>query len=165
MLLSRQAIITLVTIGAVAAVLVVWGVLSSRAVHRQAAIVASATAPQPVLRPTIDLIGTASIALQACTLPSPPAAPDGATASLNQMLAARNEFQAYDAATNAYLSCVDATVERVAKQSASVAAKADLDSLHMFGVRAHNTAIDQEQAYVDQFNVQVRSYKAKHPSF
>ena len=58
MLLSRQAIITLVTIGAVAAVLVVWGVLSSRAVHRQAAIVASATAPQPVLRPTIDMSAT-----------------------------------------------------------------------------------------------------------
>jgi hypothetical protein len=35
--------------------------------------------------------------------------------------------------------------------------------LQLFGVHAHNTAIDQEQGYVDQFNVQLRAYKAKHP--
>jgi hypothetical protein len=28
---------------------------------------------------------------------------------------------------------------------------------------AHNTAIDQEKAVADQFNAQIRAYKAKHP--
>ena len=70
---------------------------------------------------------------------------------------------AYDAATNAYVKCVDAAVEHIAQQSSGTAAPSDLQALKVFGVRAHNTAIDQEQAVVDQFNGQVRTYKAKHP--
>ena len=79
------------------------------------------------------------------------------------MQAADAAFRAYDAATNSYTKCVDATVGRVAQQFAGVAQAPDLAALNVFGTRAHNVAIDEEQTAVDQFNGQLRIYKAKHP--
>jgi len=107
-------------------------------------------------------MGTATSALQACVRTTAPSVPDGATASLKQMEAASIAFRAYDAATNSFIKCVDSTVDHVAKQFAGVAAESDLQSLKTFGVSIHNTAVDQEQAVVDKFNSQIRTYKAKH---
>ena len=109
-----------------------------------------------------EIVRNASAALQACPAATAPAVPDGATASLTEMEAADAAFRAYDAATNSYTKCVDAAVGRVAKQFAGVAEAQDLDALTLFGTRAHNVAIEQEQAAVDQFNGQLRIYKAKH---
>lgn len=110
----------------------------------------------------IDLVRNASLELQACPLATAPTVPDGATASLAQMESADAAFRVYDAATNSYTKCVDAAVGRVAKQFAGVAQAPDLQALTLFGTRAHNAAIDREQAAVDQFNGQLRVYKAKH---
>jgi hypothetical protein len=59
--------------------------------------------------------------------------------------------------------CVDSAIDRIAKQFANVASQDDQKSLQSFGERAHDTAIDQEQAVADQLNSQIRTYKAKHP--
>jgi hypothetical protein len=132
--------------------------LGARAQQNKAAAVAAL----PTAKAPVDLVQAASFALQSCPTAVAPAVPDGASASLDQMKTAQSGFQAYDAATNAYVKCVDAAVDRIAQQSGT-AAPSDLEALRIFGVRAHNTAIDQEQAVVDQFNGQVRTYKAKHP--
>jgi hypothetical protein len=127
--------------------------------------VAAAVAPPPrVVAPSVDLIGAASTELAGCPLSTAPAVPDGATATLAQMTAARAAFQAYDAATLAYVKCVDSAVERVTRRFRSAVSDAQLQSLDTFGRSAHNTAVDQEQAVADQFNQQVRTYKAKHPA-
>ncbi|MGB6604029.1 MAG: hypothetical protein WA747_12810 [Steroidobacteraceae bacterium] len=109
-----------------------------------------------------ELVRNASVALQACPRATAPTVPDGATASLPDMEAADAAFHAYDAATNSYTRCVDAAVARVAKQFAGVAEAPDLEALTLYGTRAHNAAVDREQAAVDQFNGQLRVYKAKH---
>jgi len=111
----------------------------------------------------VDLMHSASAELSACAVPAPPAVPDAAHATLAQMTEARAAFQAYDAATNAYAKCVDAAVERVVAQQGGGASAADLERLRTFATSAHNVAIAQEQAVADQFNTQVRAYKAKHP--
>jgi hypothetical protein len=162
MALSRKTITVAVVLGALIVAGVAWVLVSPPAISRHTVSTAAPPSDTP-LPPSVDLVGKASIAMQACTLPSPPASPDGNSATLNQMLAARNDFQAYDAANNVYLSCIDAAIKRVADDSAKVASKSDQDSLQRFGARAHNTAVDQEQGYVDQFNVQLRTYKTKHP--
>jgi len=110
-----------------------------------------------------DLVGVAGTALEACPLPTAPSVPDSTRASLDDMKAARAAFAAYDAATNAYAQCVDSAIARTARQYAGVASESDLRSLNEFGARAHNAAIDQEKAIVDQFNAQVRDYQKKHP--
>ena len=77
--------------------------------------------------------------------------------------AAHTAFQAYDTATNNYTHCVDAAVERIVAQYKGTASPADIQSLEAFGNKAHDTAIDQEQAIGDQFNAQIRTFKARHP--
>ena len=123
-------------------------------------------APVATASPTeapLDLVDAASSALQDCARATAPSVPDGATASREQMTAARSDFQAYDQATNSYVQCVDAAIERVARQYAGVDSPAELKSLQAFGRGAHDTAIDQEQAVADQLNAQIRTYRAKHP--
>ena len=144
------------------AALIVWAVASYSGSQRQPPpAVAATSAPLPPS--TVDLVGAASSAVAACPLATAPSVPDGATASLKDMTTAHTAFQAFDAATNSYLHCVDSAIDSIAKQFAAVASQDDLHSLQAFGARAHDTAIDQEQAVADQFNSQVRSYKAKHP--
>jgi hypothetical protein len=144
------------------AALIIWAAVSYMGSQPQPQPQLAAAPPAP-LPPTIDLIGSASAAVADCPVATPPSVPDGATASLKQMTAARTAFQAYDGATNSYVHCVDSAIDRIAKQFAKEASQDDLHSLQTFGERAHNTAIDQEQSVADQFNSQVRAYKAKHP--
>lgn len=110
-----------------------------------------------------ELVGIAATALEACPLPTAPPVPHSAQTSREQMEAARSAFAAYDAATNAYMQCVDATIARTSQRFAGVASEPDLQALNTFGARAHNGAIEQEKAVVDQFNTEVRAYNAKHP--
>jgi hypothetical protein len=123
---------------------------------------AAAAAPAPG-NSQIDAVALASSQLAACPLATAPTVPDGATASLEQMNAARAAFQGYDAATNAYLRCVDSAIERLAGELRGKAAPTELQRLDVFGASAHNTAIDQEQALADRLNVQIRLFKARHP--
>jgi hypothetical protein len=109
-----------------------------------------------------ELVRAASTALEACSVPNVPAVPNGSTASLEEMEATSTAFKAYDAATREYTQCVDSAVDRIAKQSAALASAEDLQALNTFGARAHNVALDKEQANVDQFNEQLRDYKARH---
>jgi hypothetical protein len=163
---TRTAVARLarLAIGVIGITLTVWVLASYLGVHAHPVSVPAAASPPPVPASPVDLIDRASSALQDCVLANAPPVPDGSTASLTQMAAARSAFQAYDAATNSYVRCVDSTVEHIAKQFEGVASEADLQSLKTFGVSMHNTAVDQEQALADKFNSQIRTYKAKHVS-
>lgn len=159
---TRPGAVARVAVAGGGIALMLWALVSYLAAHTQAAASTVARAP-PVTVSARDLVGTAATALEACPVPTAPPVPDSAHVSLNDMKAARAAFEAYDAATNAYTQCVDTTIARTTKQFAGVASESDLQALSLFGARAHNAAIDQEKAVVDQFNVQVRAYTAKHP--
>lgn len=111
---------------------------------------------------TVDLAQSINAAILACPPTTEPPMPDGARASREQMVEATSAFKAYDTATVAYTHCVDAAVERLAGQYAGVASAADIQNLKAFGISAHNTAVDQEQALADRLNEQVRIFKGKH---
>jgi len=121
----------------------------------------AAAAQHPGMPP--DLLRLATSELGACSLPSPPVLPDATTATGPQMAAARQAFETYDAATNAYAKCVDAVIARITREQQNSASADDLKRLAVFGTTAHNVAIDQEQAVANQFNSQIRAYKARHP--
>ena len=149
------------------AVLLIWGAMAQlRSAARPAeahAVVAVPPATPAIPAATApDLVHAASAALNACALMDAPSAPDGATASTAQMAAARGAFQRYDTATNAYVECVDSTIERIARQFAGAASQENVQTLRRFGVAAHNAAIDHEQAAADRLNLQVRAYNARH---
>ncbi len=161
---SARGKLARILLGAAGIALLAWALASGMAGHAQpAAQAVPAVAPRVAPPTSADLVQAASGALTACTLADAPPTPDGASASREQMGTARSAFQAYDAATTAYTQCVDSAVERIAQQFTGRATEADLQVLRNFGARAHNVAIDQEQAAADQLNTQVRAYKAKHP--
>jgi len=117
-----------------------------------------ATPPSPPAKPDNPLL-VATAAIEKCPLGSAPTIPDAATATREQMLAARAAFQTYDAATKAYAKCVDDAIEQVGKQFPDATT-----ALQEFATTAHNTAINQEQAVANDLNAQLRAYKAKHPT-
>jgi hypothetical protein len=124
---------------------------------------APADAKTDTTGPQIDAVALASAQLAACPLATAPPVPEGSTASREQMSAARIAFQNYDAATNAYAKCVDSAVQRLAGELKGKASAEELQRLEQFGMSAHNTAIDQEQALADRLNSQIRAFKARHP--
>jgi hypothetical protein len=105
----------------------------------------------------------ADSAFAACVVPAEPTAvPDGATASLEQMRAARADIAAFDAATNTYLACVDSAAGQVAQQRQGTAAAAGLPLVKSLGIKLHNEAVERDQVLADRMNRQIRIYKAAH---
>jgi hypothetical protein len=163
-----RAVALRTVLGIAGIALVAWGVLPY--LSRPQPLVSVNPPPAPVQAapspPAPPLPGApaqaATEALEDCSLPNPPSVPDGAKVSKAQMVAAHTAFQAYDAATNNYTHCVDAVVEKITAQFPRASAQ-DLQTVKVLGIGAHNTAIDQEQALADQFNAQIKAFKAKHP--
>jgi hypothetical protein len=159
---TRVVAVARAVLGAAGAGLIAWILAVRLATPIEPAPARLPASPSPDAR-RLDLIGPASSALADCPVATAPTLPDGATATLKQMTTARAAFSAYDAATNNYTRCVDEMVARVARQATGSASQADLQALSAFAASAHNTAVDQEQTFANQFNGQVRAYNAKHP--
>lgn len=150
-------------VGVIGAALIAWVLPSYLGSNTPPAHQPAVASALPVISsPPVDLVRAVGSELSGCAVATAPSVPDGASASLAQMAESRRAFEAYDAATNAYVKCVDATVDRVAKQQRGAASESDLKRLKTFGAAAHNVTIGQEQALADQFNTQIRTYKAKH---
>jgi hypothetical protein len=98
-----------------------------------------------------------------CPYPPPPEkVPDGNTASLDDMVAAKKAVTAYDAAIASYLDCIKQEhQDAVAKAGDKLTDKQKQDLDHMETSR-HNAAVVQLQSVADRVNEQIRVYKAKN---
>jgi len=97
-----------------------------------------------------------------CTYPAAPdKLPDGATATLQDMLAGQKAVADYNKSVNDYVACIDKELEdAIAKAGDKIKPeqKADMQRVE---TQKHNAAIDQLQSVADRFNEQVKVYKAK----
>ncbi len=90
--------------------------------------------------------------------------PDGATATLEQMLAARKAVNEYNAAVEAFNSCLNL------EQDAAIAARGknitdeERKQIDREYAERSNTEVTRLQAVADQLNAQIKAYKAAHPS-
>lgn len=115
---------------------------------------------------TIAGAGMAPLAHADCTYPkSPDAAPDGNTATLEEMIAAKKGFDAYNGDMNKYLDCIKLEMDAAvpadpAKLSADEKKKADEQQKMM--VQKNNAAVDELSAVVARFNEQLKVFKAKN---
>lgn len=111
---------------------------------------------------TLAFAGSA-LADEACTRPTAPAPLDGASATMEQVLAAKNEVAAFMTASDTFQSCVISDLE--AKRAAAKAAKTKMDKAV---IQAANAQIDENQkdkvAAGAAYNAAVRAFKAAHPS-
>jgi hypothetical protein len=105
---------------------------------------------------------TAGPAYADCPYPAAPAKiPDGATATMEEMIAGQKAVKEYDTAINQYVACIDKELqESVAKAGDKLKPeqKADMEKVE---AQKHNAAIDQEQSVADRFNEQVKAFKAR----
>lgn len=110
-----------------------------------------------------DVVFSADTAFVDCAVPVEPAGiPDGATATIEQMRTAHAGVAAYDAATTAYVSCVDSAASRFAQQYRDVASKPNLQAVGTLAVTMHNAAVEKDRALADRLNRQIRVFKARH---
>jgi len=109
-------------------------------------------------------LGSAAHSQATCTYPTAPAAaPDGATATKDEMVAASKDFKRYNADMNAYLDCLKlemdaATPKDPKKLTPDEKKKADEQQKVL--VAKNNAAVDELQANVGKFNDQLKAYKA-----
>jgi len=105
---------------------------------------------------------SASAAYADCPYPAAPdKLPDGASATLQDMLAGQKAVGEYNKAVNDYVACIDKEVEdAIAKAGDKIKPeqKADMQRVE---TQKHNAAIDQLQSIADRFNEQVKVFKAR----
>ncbi|HWZ61662.1 MAG TPA: hypothetical protein VNX02_01475 [Steroidobacteraceae bacterium] len=97
-----------------------------------------------------------------CPYPSPPdKLPDGATATMQDMLAGQKAVGDYNKAINDYVACIDkAVADSISSAGDKLKPEQKADMQRVANAK-HNAAIDQLQGVADRFNEQVKVFKAK----
>lgn len=96
----------------------------------------------------------------ACDYPARPAIPDGASASKDELLAAKASVQKYMEAVDAYLICIE-TAEKDAIAEMDNPTEEELQRRDAM-LNSRFDAANEEKALVgEQFNQQIRAYNAK----
>ena len=97
-----------------------------------------------------------------CPYPQAPAKlPDGATATLEEMLAGQKAVQEYSKAINDYNACIDKALDDQIAQAGDKLKPEQKADMQRVEAQKHNAAVDQLQSIADRFNEQVKIFKAK----
>jgi hypothetical protein len=110
-------------------------------------------------------LGAAVHAQADCIYPkAPDTPPDGNTATRDQMIAAKHDFDRYNGEMNTYLDCLKletdaATPKDPSKLSADEKKKAAEQQKIL--AQKNNAAVDELQAAVGKFNEQLKIFKAR----
>ena len=98
------------------------------------------------------------LALPALACDNPPLVivPDGESATMEELVAVQSEVQAYMAAMEEYIACIDAELEAAGGE----------DSQELFQslmVQRHNQGVEEMEVIAEAFNEQVRAYREANP--
>ena len=97
-----------------------------------------------------------------CSYPQAPAhLPDGNTATLKQMLAGMKSVNAYNHQMEGYLACIKLERDSAEAHAGSKLSKQQKQQLEGIEIQKHNAAVDQLHTVANQFNEQVKIFKAR----
>ena len=97
-----------------------------------------------------------------CPYPQAPTKiPDGATATLEEMVAGQKAVGAYQKAINDYTACIDKELDDALAKGGDKLKPEQKQDMQRVEAQKHNAAVDQLQAVADRFNEQVKVYKAR----
>ena len=94
-----------------------------------------------------------------CASPEMPEMPDGASASLEEMLDGQKAVKTFQAANMDYMQCLEARFT-AAKEAVQDGGDRDAAAVYEEAVEAYNAAVNAEEEVAGQFNVELREYKA-----
>jgi hypothetical protein len=114
----------------------------------------------------VSALGSAVHAQATCAYPrAPDAVPDGKTATKDQMITAKHDFDRYNTEMNSYLDCLKLEMDSAAPKDPSKLTadeKKKADEQQKILVQKNNAAVDELQANVGRFNEQLKAYKTAH---
>ncbi|HLY53159.1 MAG TPA: hypothetical protein VKQ31_09140, partial [Steroidobacteraceae bacterium] len=87
--------------------------------------------------------------------------PDGASATMQEMLAGQKAVGDYNKAINDYNACIDKELSTAIAKGGDKLKPEQKADMQRIANQKHNAAIDQLQSVADRFNEQVKIYKAK----
>lgn len=95
-----------------------------------------------------------------CIYPrAPQRVPDGKTATYDEMVAAQKAVQQFNEDISAYNACLD--MEMSAYVQSGTYDENRLNELRLVQAKKNNAAVDEVQTVADQFNEQLRIFKAR----
>ena len=105
---------------------------------------------------------TAAPVYAECPYPQAPTKiPDGATATLQEMVDGQKAVGAYQKAINDYTACIDKELDDQLAKGGDKLKPEQKAEMQKVEAQKHNAAVDQLQAIADRFNEQVKVFKAK----
>jgi hypothetical protein len=110
---------------------------------------------------TVGALLAAEASSAACAYPKAPTSiPDGATASLAEMVEGQKAVKQFNADMEVYLKCVDdENPPAPAGTKLTDEQKKAQDAAERMRVQKHNAGVDDAQAMADRFNAQIKAYK------
>jgi hypothetical protein len=98
----------------------------------------------------------------ACTYPTAPTKiPDGATATLAEMVAAQKLVKKFDEEINAYTACIKLEEGAQLAKGGDKLTPEQKSAIEQQQAMKNNAAVDEDQKVADRFNEQIRIFKAK----
>ncbi|MFO7285772.1 MAG: hypothetical protein LOD94_17420 [Gammaproteobacteria bacterium] len=92
----------------------------------------------------------------ACEMPAMVDVPDGATATTEEMIEARNRVTAYLASMEEYLACVDREIAAEGEDAP--------EEFQALMIQRYNSAVSEMETVAAAFNEQLRAFRAANPS-
>ena len=109
------------------------------------------------------LAATAAPVFAECPYPQAPTKiPDGATATLEDMVAGQKAVNAYQKAINDYTACIDKELDDALAKGGDKLKPEQKTDMQRVEAQKHNAAVDQLQSVADRFNEQVKIFKARN---
>ncbi|MEN7343309.1 MAG: hypothetical protein AAAFM81_10220 [Pseudomonadota bacterium] len=99
-----------------------------------------------------------SVAYGACDYPSRITIPNGTDASKEEMLEGSKAIKAYMNDMNAYLDCLESENQNAGEEGEAAEITEQRNALF---TKRYNAAVEEMESQANEFNVQVRAYKAK----
>jgi hypothetical protein len=97
-----------------------------------------------------------------CPYPAAPSKlPDGATATMDDMLAGQKTVKEYEKAINDYNACIDKELDDAIAKAGDQLKPERKTEMQKVEAQKHNAAVDQLQSVADRFNEQVKAFKAR----
>lgn len=96
----------------------------------------------------------------ACDYPERPSIPDGATASKDELLAAKDAIQQFMASVDTYLKCIESEEQSAVAELDNPSAEEIQRREEMLN-KKFNAANDEKALLGEQFNQQIRLYNAR----
>ena len=96
----------------------------------------------------------------ACDYPQRVDMPDGATATKDEMIAGQKSVKQYMADMDTYLACIEADEAQAVIELGEIDEDTSRQRAEMFN-KKYNAAVEEMNLVAEEFNIQVRTYKAR----